>query len=215
MGRICEGRVSKWGDRQFQSDTSAERQRRYRDRKKEESDVDNSRDNATVTSPSRHGDAPETETETERGNLKVSCPEPAKPTRTRHEYPEEFETGFWGPYPTDPNMSKSEALKQWKRLSVDDRKAASESVPAFVAFCKSDPTYRPIHADRYLAKRRFDGFAKQASQSSKMVFLKVGSPEYNAWNSYFHDRHGKSAPQHNGGWRFPTAWPPSHQGMTQ
>jgi hypothetical protein len=75
-GRLCEDRVAKWGDRQFQSDRSAERQKRYRDRRKEQQDVgsdDQSRlSDGEVTSPKRHGDAPETETETEeKPNLKV------------------------------------------------------------------------------------------------------------------------------------------------
>jgi hypothetical protein len=79
-GRISEGHVVKWGDRQFQSDRSAERQRRHREKQKSTNDGDHNpkaplgddADNVTVTSPSdgvtavsRHGDAPETETELE------------------------------------------------------------------------------------------------------------------------------------------------------
>jgi len=66
---LAGGFVVKWGDRQFQSDRSAERQRRYRERQKN-GDSDGLQkertDNAdvTVTSPSRQRDAPETETET-------------------------------------------------------------------------------------------------------------------------------------------------------
>lgn len=62
LGRICEGMVSKWGDRQFSSDTSAERQKRYRDRKKT-SDGDNG--DGYITSQLRDGDAPETDLETD------------------------------------------------------------------------------------------------------------------------------------------------------
>lgn len=65
-GRISGSRVVKWGNRQFSSDTSAERQRRYRDKKRaEEREVDQPSGDAEVTSPSRHRDAPETETELE------------------------------------------------------------------------------------------------------------------------------------------------------
>lgn len=74
IGRIRDSAVVKWGDRQFSSDRSAERQKRYRDKKREDvagSDNHDVGDSAppshpaSVTSPSRHGDAPETELETE------------------------------------------------------------------------------------------------------------------------------------------------------
>jgi hypothetical protein len=71
-GRICDGAVVNWGDRQFKSDRSAERQARYRERKKhadapsgQENEADHVPADAQITSLSRHGDAPETETETE------------------------------------------------------------------------------------------------------------------------------------------------------
>jgi len=73
-GRLSEGRVVRWGDRQFKSDRSAERQARYRERQRNgDSDGEQGRTpdnsdghcNGEVTSLSRHGDAPETETETE------------------------------------------------------------------------------------------------------------------------------------------------------
>lgn len=72
-GRIAGDCVVHWGDRQFQSDRSAERQRRHREKQKArgddhrelclEEDVRHSDDR--VTALSRHGDAPETETHTE------------------------------------------------------------------------------------------------------------------------------------------------------
>jgi len=60
--------VVKWGDRQFISDRSAERQARYRERQKRELRGHNDKQalgDGMVTSPSRQRDAPETETETE------------------------------------------------------------------------------------------------------------------------------------------------------
>lgn len=66
LGRLHANVVAKWGDRQFQSDRSAERQKRYRDKRagKHRDDVE-ALGNVTVTAASRHGDAPETETETD------------------------------------------------------------------------------------------------------------------------------------------------------
>lgn len=62
MERLCEGSVAKWGERQFKSDTSAERQRNYRDRKRAS---DHNNGDGAVTSPARHGDAPEADTKTD------------------------------------------------------------------------------------------------------------------------------------------------------
>ena len=42
-GRVAAGRVVKWGDRQYQSDTSKERQARYRQRKRPSLTVSRSR----------------------------------------------------------------------------------------------------------------------------------------------------------------------------
>jgi hypothetical protein len=71
---------------------------------------------------------------------------------------ESFEN-FWKAYPTDPLMSKKKAKEQWQRLSPDDRAAAIRTVPAFRALCAARVNYRPVHAWRFLAERRFDGFA--------------------------------------------------------
>lgn len=68
MGRISDDRVVKWGERQFTSDRSADRQAKYRERKRvasNGSDEDKPSGDGGVTSPSRHGDAPEAEAETD------------------------------------------------------------------------------------------------------------------------------------------------------
>lgn len=73
MGRTDGGSVVKWGDRQFQSDRSAERQRRLREKQQTASDADTNgggvhvtpSSDGGVTAADRHRDAPETETELE------------------------------------------------------------------------------------------------------------------------------------------------------
>jgi hypothetical protein len=80
-GRLDGSTVAKWGDRQFSSDRSKERQAAYRERKKAGQgrgdgvhNDDNAGDSdAAVTSPSRHRDAPETEAETEELEPEGSC----------------------------------------------------------------------------------------------------------------------------------------------
>ncbi len=83
-------------------------------------------------------------------------------------YPDEFEE-FWRAYPTDPLMSKSKALEKWRRLSAEDRAAALQALPGFRAHCARDATYRPVHAERFLSQRRFDGFnAEEARRHAAM-----------------------------------------------
>ncbi len=67
-GRVVAGCVANWGDRQFSSDKSKERQAAYRERKRAEkrgSDSANAKENVTVTSRDDLVTAQETETETE------------------------------------------------------------------------------------------------------------------------------------------------------
>lgn len=83
--------------------------------------------------------------------------------KKRKDYPGAFETS-WLSYPRDPNMSKAEAFDAWKKLDAADKDALAASIPAFVAYCRANPDYRPIHMCRYIAKRRFDGHGQpQAS----------------------------------------------------
>jgi hypothetical protein len=65
---------------------------------------------------------------------------------------------FWKAYPTDPLMSKKKTRGEWERLNAADRAAAIQTVPAFRELCASRVNYRPVHAWRFLAERRFDGF---------------------------------------------------------
>lgn len=153
-------------------DVSAERTREWRERKrgnsgKPEKDEQNQQNSDESEHVVTHGDASEHKVTLDKIRLDkkedISLPSEARPKpvrtpKTRKAYPDDFEA-FWKAYPTDANQSKAEALAAWQRLSFDDRQQAIASVPGFVAFCQKDPTYRPIHACRYLAKRRFEGHA--------------------------------------------------------
>lgn len=142
---------------------------------------------------------------TSQFNLSVEEPNgslsvPKKPTRTKIAYPDDFET-FWKAYPTDPNMSKKEALDCWKKLSDEDRQKAIASVPAFQAYCRKTPDYRTLHACRYLSKRRFDGFAEAATPPSQNQFPKISisvhdQPELFDKAVSWAERHDKFAIRH-------------------
>lgn len=139
------------------------------------------------------------------GNLTVPCP---KRVRTRRQYTPDFEA-FWEGYPTDSNMSKAEAFAEWERLTEDERRDATVSLPAFRGYCTSHPDYRPIHANRYLSKRRWEGHLKTATAVQQRVFVGQGSPQWDAWCRYYRATKGTSPPvDDRGGWNFPSEWPP-------
>lgn len=67
-GRVAEGSVVKWGNRQFSSDRSKDRVAAHRERKREERDRGNGVSeacNGDVTLQERRGNSPETELDTE------------------------------------------------------------------------------------------------------------------------------------------------------
>lgn len=109
-------------------------------------------------------DTQETESERE-SEKKESLVGSAAPMPTRIRYSDGFEA-FWKAYPTDKLMSKKLAFTQWQRLSDEDRQLAVKAVPAFRDHCRMNPDYRPVHAERFLSQRRFDGFAAVESTGS-------------------------------------------------
>lgn len=65
-GRVAEGVVLHWSDRQYESDTSAQRQAAYRERKRAKRGNGDARETASdVTPPSRDGDVTPQETDTD------------------------------------------------------------------------------------------------------------------------------------------------------
>ena len=155
-----------------------------------------------------------------KGGLKTQRPEARgqnkdieSPKRKRVSYPDQFQE-FWKRYPTDANMSKKQALSEWQRLQEADRGAAIESLPAFSAYCKANPDYRPLHACRYLSYRRFEGHLeakerlKDREERAKIKLFK-GTPPFDAWNAY-RELKGER-PISRSEWWFPSEWPPGHQ----
>jgi hypothetical protein len=101
---------------------------------------------------------PESETESEEETEELSDV-PSDPCD------QDFEI-FWKDYPTDALMSKKRALEQWEKLSPAEREAAHRAIPAFKEYCRKNPTYRPVHAERFLSQKRFEGFAQSAAALS-------------------------------------------------
>ena len=88
-------------------------------------------------------------------------PSGEKPKRKKNDYPEDFEA-WWRAYPTDQNMAKKEAFKEWKKLDATDREKALVAIAPFKAWISKQQNYRTLHAVRFLSQRRFDGFASSA-----------------------------------------------------
>ncbi len=142
----------------------------------------------------------------------ISDPSDPRPKPVRTQYPEGYEI-FWLGYPTDANMSKKEAHDIWKRMPEEERQKATESLPAFRAYCQANADYRPIHANRYLSKARYEGFLKVAQQAAMPSFhIKRTDPSWPAWEAFYRKTKGKSPPTDaSGGWRFPSEYPPEEQ----
>jgi uncharacterized protein YdaU (DUF1376 family) len=125
-----------------------------------------------------------------------------KPPKKRHSYTEEFER-YWAGYPTDSLMSKLDASKAFEALTPDEQEQAIASLPAFKAYCSAHPDYRPVHANRYISQRRFEGFNKTQAAVESREFVAVGSP---AWEAILRLRQVNTLPHsdRNGvrGWFF-------------
>lgn len=137
----------------------------------------------------------------------------SKPIKKRHEYPDDFEA-FWKAYPTDANMPKPVALKHWKKLDEEDRVAAVAAIPAFKDYCAKTKDYRPVYADKFLSERRFDGHLRTATKVAAHagVFVRRDTPQWDAWVLFWQATgKGREPPSRNGGWHFPTAYPPNRQ----
>jgi hypothetical protein len=146
-----------WEQRQYKSDVSTARVKRFRKQ-------------AGAVSETPPESEAESETESERKDSSgppadADNPAPSVRVKGKKIYPPAFEA-FWRDYPTDALMSKSKAFEKWARLGAEDRAAAHASLPAFRAHCARDLTYRPVHAERFLAQRRFDGFIEQAAAAA-------------------------------------------------
>lgn len=142
-----------------------------------------------------------------------------KSANGRLSYPPRFEE-FWASYPTDRLMSKQEAGKAWGRLSEEDQAIVIESLPAFHAYCQADPTYRIVHACRYLTQRRFEGFAKGAAEDAKHTSVVPNSPQWLAWLQHkrqigerttFMESEAKAGRPY----AVPSEWPPALLGPSQ
>lgn len=210
LGRVSSDRVVKWGDRQFQSDRSAERVRAHRERKRNEDhsgsggrlpDGRNGLTGETVTLQGGNGNdtvthqIAETETELEEetdeaASAASSASAPAfdeiEAERRCREAAGSNGLGNFGPI--------AELLHRQADLERDVLPVI-RSRPALRCGVKSWRYYVPI-IEEALAKRA----PPSKSQGPPPVFVREGTPEFNAWQEAEPGKH--RAMQMNAGFGF-------------
>jgi hypothetical protein len=216
------GRIANWDKRQpkreREEDFSTDRVRAFRERHETPSPTSETPRNANET-PAAHmkrspPSTPPTDSESESDLSENFVSDVCVKKNSRaggRRYPADFEE-FWRRYPTDALMSKKAAACVWARMTGVERQAALGSLGAFRSYCAQHPTYRPVHAVRYLSEDRSAGFAALAEKTQAQVFVAAGTPEWAAWQSF----RGKpintkiASAEHGGveGWHFPSRWPP-------
>jgi hypothetical protein len=164
-----------WQGRQFRSDiadpTNAERQKRYRDRHRVTDKTVTP--TVTLTPPRDREQNPDAETEKDEA-------------RAGARYSREFEDQVWRPYPRTPVMSKPEAWKAWQKADAADRAAIVAAVPRYAAWLKAKPDHPVVHACRFIAQRRFEGFGDAAAPAeAALVAIAPGTPEWDAWWAHY------------------------------
>lgn len=185
-----------WEGRQYKSDnsdpTNAQRQKRYRENKS----------NAPVTD-TRNGSNAVIVTATEQSRTDTETEK--KETRAKPAYPADFESLFWEKYPRTPVMSKKLAFAEWQKLSEADRSAAIAAVAPFKEWLAKQKDHPVVHACRFLSQRRFDGFKPTAQTAIPLVFVTEGTAAWFAWQGV------QKTPVKNGGWYFPSEYPPGYE----
>lgn len=141
------------------------------------------------------------------GSLSETSSDVGENRGKRIKYPPDFEA-FWGAYPTDKLMSKKKAFAAFKALDTSARNEAIASLPAFKAYCRSKPDYRPVHAVRYITEERYLGFQELAELNASKVFVAKGSPEWEAWQRVRPTQAVLSSEHRCEGWWFESEFPP-------
>jgi hypothetical protein len=200
LGRLCGGCVAKWGERQYQSDTSATRQKAYRDRQKDKGD-DAVQDAAvTVTASDRHDNNEVTSPSVSVSSSKTSA----------EKITDEFEI-WYAAYPL--HKGRGAALKAYRTARGKTEPAILLS--AAVAYARKcagmDPKFIP-HAATWLNQERWldDDLQPPKPQeptSNGGVYVLYGTDPGDAWERDYRGR-GKIPPRDaRGGWYHPSEYP--------
>ncbi len=153
VGRLHEGVVTRWSDRQFDSDSSKERQRRYRERQKAGHDLQQRNGDVGETSRDGRVTAQETDTESDSSSLRSEPIE--KETRERGEFSDWFNS-----WPSAASDNDDDAFAAWRELSEAERSDAAKQSKAYVEAAKGGGRTAICSAAKYLRKRMWTRLAK-------------------------------------------------------
>ncbi len=134
-GRVGSSRVVKWGDRQYQSDKSAERQARYRERSRGKVRVgDDQQTNGDVTPPSPDRHVTPQDTETEAETEKIEPPALSlEPAGARDLFGEAWET-----FPRNPASVEALAENAFRKLKPKDQERCVDAAKRFRLWFEAD-----------------------------------------------------------------------------
>jgi hypothetical protein len=204
LGRLCGGCVAKWGERQYQSDSSATRQKAYRDRQKDKSD-DVVQDAAvTVTASDRHSNNEVTPTS-------VSVSSSVSDKRTEKEkITDEFQE-LYDAYPLHKGRGAAQRAHKTARTKAE-HSVLLNAIKAFAKKCAgTDPKYIPHPATWFNQDRWLDEDLQppkpQEPTSNGGVYVTYGTEPGDAWERDYRGR-GKIPPRDaRGGWYHPSEYP--------
>lgn len=208
-GVIAGGNVTKWSERQYESDTSASRTRRYRERKRHGDDG--------VTPQAVTVTPPETETETET-EKKTTSEQNNSGGAVADPATDRFEE-FWKAYPkrqgANPKAPAAAKFKAAVKAGIEAEciiAAARRYGEALMVDGKAGTQF-VARAVTWLSEKRWGDYPAPATEApvTGMVWAGPETPELEAWDRHKVATTGKTAPRDaRGGWSFPTRWPPGH-----
>jgi len=99
-------------------------------------------------------------------------------------------TRFEDAFPWEPHHSRERAQRQFLKLSAEEQEKALRWVGRYAADCKSTKRYVK-EASRWIAGKCWQGYEAQALKVAKvagsdkpLVFVRVGTPAWEAWGRY-------------------------------
>ena len=139
-----------------------------------------------------------------------------KPAGAREAFEE-----FWNAYPK--RINKQSAFRKFEhllKLGVEQKRII-DAVHAYAKNTQATEKQFIKSPDVWLNKGCYDdelpfangrsiAMSSPAEGITNLVFVKQDTPQWDAWAALWREKKGKAPPTHNGGWHFPTEWPPDH-----
>lgn len=213
LARLHQGTVARWNDRQYISDSSAERVKRHRDKKRTATDIPqrgngpSDSGNAEVTEPDRYTNENETPPSVYVSDGRSSA----------EKITDDFEI-WYAAYPR--HKARGDALKAYKavRKSVDAETLLTGAKAAARKYAGSDQQFIPYPATWLRGEQWKDEdlqpVPEQAPVSNGLVYVSYGTEAGDAWERSYRAK-GRVPPRDSrGGYYFPSEYPENVQRET-